>query len=149
MRIGLVCSSGGHLQQLHWLAPFWSRHDRFWVTFDTPDARSLLAEERVYWAHAPTNRNLGNLVRNTRLARTVLAREQPDVLVSNGAGVALPLMGVGFAMGVPLVWLEVYDRIDRASLTGRLLSPLADEVLLMWPEQQRAYPHGTVLGPIR
>ena len=63
-----LCSSGGHLIQLHNLKPWWERHDRLWVTFEKLDSTSLLAGERVAWAYHPTTRNLANLFRNTRLA---------------------------------------------------------------------------------
>ena len=33
MKVMLVCSSGGHLAQLHRLRPWWEQHDRMWVTF--------------------------------------------------------------------------------------------------------------------
>ena len=42
----LVCSSGGHLLQLHRLKPWWVKRERVWVTFDMPDSRSLLAGGR-------------------------------------------------------------------------------------------------------
>lgn len=148
MRIGLIGSSGGHLDHLWALSSWWSGHDRFWVTFDTPDAVERLREERWYAAYHPTTRHLGNLVRNARLARRVLAAERPDVLISTGAGVAAPFFAVGKGMGARLVWMEVIDRIDRPSLTGRLVAPLADLVALQWEEQRRAYPRGVVLGPL-
>ena len=72
MRVMLVCSSGGHLIQLHQLKPWWSKHERRWVTFDLPDSRSLLEGEDVAWAHFPTTRNLRNTVRNLSLATTAL-----------------------------------------------------------------------------
>ena len=48
MRICLVGSSGGHLTHLYMLKPFWKSKERFWVTFDKEDARSLLKNEKVY-----------------------------------------------------------------------------------------------------
>lgn len=42
MKVCLVGSSGGHLTHLYMLKPFWKDKDRFWVTFDKEDARSLL-----------------------------------------------------------------------------------------------------------
>src|SRR5690606_21483114 len=33
-KVLLVCSSGGHLAQLHLLQPWWGELDRCWVTFD-------------------------------------------------------------------------------------------------------------------
>ena len=62
-KIGLVGSSGGHLTHLYMLKPFWQKKDRFWVTFDKEDARSLLEGERVYPCYYPTNRNLNNLLK--------------------------------------------------------------------------------------
>ncbi len=147
-RVGLICSSGGHLAQILTLRPWWEQHERFWVCFDKPDAVDLLADEQVYWAHWPTNRHLPNLARNTRLARWVLARERPDLLVSTGAGVALPFFWLGRAAGVELVWIEVFDRMDSASLTGRLVAPLCHRVILQWEEQRAHYPGGVVVGPL-
>lgn len=50
MKICLVGSSGGHLTHLYMLKPFWEDKDRFWVTFDKEDARSILWEKRCIHA---------------------------------------------------------------------------------------------------
>ena len=76
MRILMVCSSGGHLIQLHNLKPWWERHDRMWVTFEKLDSKSLLAGERIAWAHHPTTRNLRSLVSNLPLASEVALYEE-------------------------------------------------------------------------
>ena len=93
-RVLLVCSSGGHLAQLMRLRPWWESLDRSWACFPLADARSLLEGERVDWVHHPTTRNLPNLVRNLVLAVRVLRRERPDVIVSTGAGAAVPFFWV-------------------------------------------------------
>lgn len=144
----LVCSPGGHLAQLHALRPWWESMARTWVTFDSADARSLLAGEQVEWAHAPTTRNLWNLVRNLGLAWKVLRRVQPTLVVSTGAGVAVPFFLVARALGVRTVYVEVFDRIETPTLTGRLCYPLSDLFLLQWDEQLRLYPKGRVIGPL-
>ena len=73
MRILLVCSSGGHLLQLHNLKPWRERHDGMWVTFEKLDSKSLLAGESVTWAaHHPTNRNLRALAQDFTLAWRLL-----------------------------------------------------------------------------
>jgi UDP-N-acetylglucosamine:LPS N-acetylglucosamine transferase len=145
-RVLLVCSSGGHLAQLHRLSPWWTTHDRAWVTFEKPDAESLLAGERVWWAFHPTTRNLVNAVRNTWLAVRVLRAEQPDVVVSNGAGVALPFFVLARLQRRRTVYVEVYDRIDSPTLTGRLCRPFSDLFCVQWPEQQRLYRGSIVVG---
>ena len=48
IKVCLVGSSGGHLTHLYMLKPLWQDKDRFWVTFDKEDARSLLKGEKMY-----------------------------------------------------------------------------------------------------
>jgi UDP-N-acetylglucosamine:LPS N-acetylglucosamine transferase len=148
MKLGMICSSGGHLLLLHLLKDFWEQHDRFWVTFNKEDAVSLLKEERTYWAYFPTNRNMFNLVRNFFVAVKVLLKEKPDILVSTGAGVAIPFFYLGKLLGKKLVFIEAYERIDNPSLTGRLVYPITDAFILQWEEQQKHYPKGKVLGQL-
>jgi UDP-N-acetylglucosamine:LPS N-acetylglucosamine transferase len=142
----LVASSGGHLAQLLALEPWWRKRQRAWVTFDTEDARSRLATERVVWSHHPTTRNVPNLLRNLALAVRLLRRERPDLVVSTGAGVALPFFLIAKIMRIPTVYIEVYDRLDSATLTGRLCSPLTSLFLVQWEEQRRFYPRAQVIG---
>jgi beta-1,4-N-acetylglucosaminyltransferase len=148
MKLGMVCSSGGHLLLLHLLKDFWSQYDRFWVTFKKEDAVSLLEKEKVYWAFFPTNRNFFNLVRNSFVALKVLFKEKPEVIVSTGAGVAIPFFFLGKLLRKKLVFIEAYERIDNPSLTGRLLYPLSDVFILHWEEQKRFYPKGQILGQL-
>lgn len=147
-RVLLVCSSGGHLTQLLALRPWWTRHERTWVTFDTADAVEALAGERVVFAHHPTTRNIPNLLRNLRLAVGTLRRERPDVIISDGAGVAVPFFWLSRWTGARTVYLEVYDRIDSTTMTGRLVQPVTDLFAVQWEEQLACYPDAVVVGPV-
>jgi beta-1,4-N-acetylglucosaminyltransferase len=144
--IALVCSSGGHLAQLLPLRPWWSTRRRFWVSFDKPDARAELRGERRYWCHYPTNRNLWNLLRNTILALRICFKERPQLIVSTGAGVAVPFFYVGKLVGARTVYIEVVDRIERATVTGRLVRPVTDLFLVQWEEQLGLYPRSRLVG---
>lgn len=149
MKVLLVASSGGHLAPLVWMKPWWSAHERRWVTFDTADARGWLAGEDVVWAFHPTNRHLGNLARNTRLARRALHEFRPRLVVSTGAALAVPFFAFSRWYGAKTVFIEAYDRVDGPSLTGRLVRPLADRIVLQHEVQRTFYPTGVVLGPVR
>jgi len=70
------------------------------------------------------------------------------MVVSTGAGVALPFFVFAWFMGIPTVYIEVYDRLDRATLTGRLCRPVTDLFLVQWEEQRKLYPEATVIGPL-
>ncbi len=147
-RLLFVSSAGGHLAQLLQLKPWWTHHERRWVSFDLPDARSKLEGEDLVFAHHPTTRNVVNLARNTPLARQVLKDFDPHVVISTGAGVALPFFAVAKSMGIPSVYLEVYDRINSRTLTGRLCRPFTSLFCVQWPEQQRLYAGSELTGPL-
>ena len=146
LHVMLVASSGGHLIQLYRLRPWWDRHRRTWVTFRKTDSLSMLAGEEVVWAYHPTTRNIPNAIRNLRLAWRSVRRTRPDVIVSSGAGVAFPFFVAAKLHRVRTVYIEVYDRIDSSTLTGRLCYPLSDLFLLQWEGQQRFYRKGKVIG---
>jgi UDP-N-acetylglucosamine:LPS N-acetylglucosamine transferase len=146
MKVMLVCSSGGHLAQLYRLRTWWQQHERIWVTFGGAQTESLLRGEQVELAYSPTTRNIPNALRNLRLAVRLIRAERPDLIVSDGAGVAFPFFLVARAFGVRTVYVEVYDRINRSTLTGRLCYPLAELFVLQWPEQVKQYPRGKVVG---
>ncbi|WP_236795442.1 PssD/Cps14F family polysaccharide biosynthesis glycosyltransferase [Amycolatopsis sp. GM8] len=147
-RLLMVCSSGGHLAQLHMLHDWWSRYDTHWVTFDCPQARELLQGRSASWAYHPTTRNIPNLIRNFLLAVRVLREQKPDVVVSTGAGVAWPFMVLARLFGARTAYLEVYDRISSKTLTGRLCRPFTDLFMVQWPEQERLYPGSVVVGTV-
>ncbi|WP_056990541.1 PssD/Cps14F family polysaccharide biosynthesis glycosyltransferase [Liquorilactobacillus mali] len=148
MKVCLVGSSGGHLTHLYLLRPFWEKYDRFWVTFDKEDARSLLKDEQVYNCSFPTNRNLKNLIKNTFLAWKVLKKERPDVIISSGAAVAVPFFYIGKLFRSKTVYIEVFDRIDKPTLTGKLVYPVTDRFIVQWPEMKKVYHKSINLGSI-
>src|SRR5699024_1375515 len=148
MKICLVGSSGGHLAHLNMLKPFWKDQERFWVTFDKEDARSILKEEKMYPCYFPTNRNLKNLIKNTFLAIRILRKERPDVIISSGAAVAVPFFYIGKLFGTKTVYIEVFDRIDKPTVTGKLVYPVTDKFIVQWAEMKKVYPKAINLGSI-
>ena len=148
LKICLVGSSGGHLTHLYMLKPFWKDKNRFWVTFDKEDARSLLKDEKVYPCYFPTNRNIKNLIRNTFLTIRVLKKEKPDLIISSGAAVAVPFFYLGKLFGAKTIYIEVFDRIDKPTLTGKLVYPVTDRFIVQWEEMKKVYPKAINLGSI-
>lgn len=130
----IICSCGGHLLQMLALERAWSDFERVWVTFDKSDARSLLEDERVVYAHGPTNRNVPNLLRNLRMAVGLLRRERPSAILTTGAGVAVPFAFIGRMLGIRTVYVESVTRIEEMSLSGRLIKPVAVRTYAQWPE---------------
>lgn len=120
----LVASTGGHLKELHNLhlrldgvdGPF------RWVTFDTPQSRSMLAGEAVEFVPFVGGRDPLNVARNLAAARRVLRDRQIDTVISTGSAVALPYFALARARRLTCHYIESAARSSGPSLTGRLMS---------------------------
>jgi UDP-N-acetylglucosamine--N-acetylmuramyl-(pentapeptide) pyrophosphoryl-undecaprenol N-acetylglucosamine transferase len=120
----LVASAGGHLAQLHQLRPRLQGigDPVTWVTFDTPQARSLLAGERVIWARYTAPRDLPAVLANGAVAARALARLRPAQVISTGSAIALSFLPLAQATGASSHYIESATRVDGPSATGRVLA---------------------------
>lgn len=139
MKLCLVSSRGGHLYQLYRLKKWWNCYEHFWVTGKGEDTKYFLKNEKVFYAHFPESRNIVNALRNTFLAFKILVKEKPDLIVSCGAGVALPFFYAGKIIGCKLIFIEPYDFVAYPSLTGKLVAPIVNELLVQHSSQKKFY----------
>lgn len=122
----LVASTGGHLKELHYL------HRRLsgvqgpfrWVTFDTPQSRSLLEGDNVDFVPFVGGRDPANVTRNLASAGRILRDRDLDTVVSTGSAVALPFFGLARVRRLRCHYIECSARVDGPSVTGRLISSI-------------------------
>ncbi|HHD9397169.1 TPA: PssD/Cps14F family polysaccharide biosynthesis glycosyltransferase, partial [Streptococcus pneumoniae] len=89
-----------------------------------------------------------NLIKNTFLAYKILKKERPDLIISSGAAIAVPFFYIGKLFGSKTVYIEVFDRIDASTLTGKLGYPVTDRFIVQWEEMKKVYPKAINLGGI-
>jgi UDP-N-acetylglucosamine--N-acetylmuramyl-(pentapeptide) pyrophosphoryl-undecaprenol N-acetylglucosamine transferase len=121
----LVSSVGGHLTQLHRLLPVLEgvEPERRWVTFDSPQSRSLLADEDVIYLDYTGPRDVKNILRHTGTARRLFRGRHPySTIVSTGSGIALSFLPLGRLRGASCHYIESFTRSTGPSATGRVLS---------------------------
>lgn len=137
MRVLVVCSSGGHLTQAIAMTSRLPEETRFlYATFAKPDALGRLQDVDLVPIYYPTNRNVGNACRNLALAWRTLRNYRPDVVLSTGAGAAVPFLWLAkVVFGVFTLYAEPVDRISQTTLTARLVRPVTDVFLGQWETQ--------------
>ena len=136
------------MTHLYMLKPFWENKDRFWATFDKEDARSLLKGEKLYPVYYPSNRSIKALIINTYRAIKILRKECPDLIISSGAAPAIPFFGIGKLMGAKTIYIEVFDRIDKPTISGIICYPVTDKFIVEWEEMKQVYKKAINLGSI-
>jgi len=146
--IGLVSSSGGHFAQLYLLHNLFKKYNRFWVVTKNVDTQYHLQNERKYYAFSPESRNIINLVKNTRLALKILIAEKPAILISTGAGVALPFFIIGKMLGCRLIFIEPFDLVEYPTVTGKLLYYITDLFIVQHKKQMQWYKNAHYFGSV-
>src|SRR5258708_36818768 len=82
-------------------------------------------------------------------ARAILHKVKPDVVVSFGGYVAVPIVIVSFMNHIPVV---IHEQIQEAGLANRISSYFAQIICVSWESSIRFFPKGkTVMtgNPIR
>ena len=148
IKVCLVGSAGGHLNQLYLLKPFWEDKERVWATFDREDSRSLLDGEKLYPLYYPSNRSIKALIINSFRTIKILRKERPDLILSTGAATAIPFFYIGKLMKIKTIYIEVFDRIHAKTITGKLCYKVADVFIVQWEQMKDIYPNAVNLGSI-
>ena len=123
MSVLLVASVGGHLSELAALAERSGVADdeRVWLTWRNPQSESVLAGEDVVWVRAVQPRQLGAVLSVARGIPGLLRRREVTRVVTTGSALALSVVPVARAMGIPCHFIETATRPSGPSLTGKLL----------------------------
>lgn len=138
VKICLACSAGGHLTEMMHLEKCYSKRPHFFITFRRQDTADLKTREDVHFVDDP-GRNPLKLLSCIFQTMTVLSKERPDVVISTGAGVAVPACYLGKLLGAKIVFLESFCRVEEPSFAARLVYPVADLFLVQWPQMLRKY----------
>jgi UDP-N-acetylglucosamine--N-acetylmuramyl-(pentapeptide) pyrophosphoryl-undecaprenol N-acetylglucosamine transferase len=144
----LVASGGGHLTQLIALASrIADLGTTTWVTFDSPQSRSLLSEQDVEFVRYLAPRDYRSLITNVPRAIAILRSRRPTRIVSTGAGIALAYLPLARWIGASAHYIESATRVDGPSRTGELLQH-ARRVRLHTQHHQLADDRWTYVGSV-
>lgn len=149
IKLGIITSKGGHLLGLIQIQKLFKKYTRFWVTFQGKDTSYYLRNENTYYAFYPESRNILNALKNLILSFIIFSKEKPTILISCGAGIAVPFFIVGkLFYKTKLIFIEPYDFVVYPSLSGRIIYPFCDLFLVQHEIQKKWYPKAKYWGSI-
>lgn len=135
LKICLTCSHGGHLTEMLALADAFAGHDKFYFTYDADTTRRLSSAYLV----ANMAKNPVEFVKNLFRVTRIFRKERPDLVVSTGAEIALPVLLVAKVFRVPIFYIECGAQVAHPSFTGRIMYWMADRFHIQWPELMNVY----------
>lgn len=148
MKLLLVCNPGGHFSTMLGLKKFWSIHQREWVTYFKYDTEQLQNQEKVHWVIKQESRELLRGIINLGYAFLILKKNRPDLVISTGAGLAVPFIIASKVLGIHSIFVESISRSHELSLSGKMVYYLADEIFVQWPQCTKAFPKTQFKGVV-
>ena len=146
MKLCIVSSCGGHLTEVRCLKPAYASYEHFYVLND----KTILPEDMQGKTHFISHSERDwRFIINLWEAIQILRKERPHVILSTGAGPAVPFALVGrFLFGMRIIFVETITRIERPSLTGRIMYRLANIFFYQWESLRKYFPKGLFGGPL-
>jgi UDP-N-acetylglucosamine--N-acetylmuramyl-(pentapeptide) pyrophosphoryl-undecaprenol N-acetylglucosamine transferase len=147
--IHLAASNGGHLDLLIAVKDALHGYTRVWITPDSAPADELRRQgETVHSVPRYDRQLMGKaFLRSVAEATRLVATERPRLVVTSGAGAMLPFCVLARASGARLIFVETMARVTSRSASGAVLSRLASNVLVQWPEAVPLYPRSKLCNP--
>jgi len=148
LRICLAASAGGHLSQLLKVAGCTSGHEVFIVTTSETVRAKLSSMGRVHVVGECNREHLRRVMSVLLRCIRIMSRERPHVIISTGAAPACLCCLLGKLLGAKIVWVDSVTNVERISLSGRIIRPIADLFLVQWPELADKYRGVEYVGAI-
>jgi UDP-N-acetylglucosamine:LPS N-acetylglucosamine transferase len=142
-KIAIVSSCGGHLAEARRLGAAYGAYDHFFIVNDRIALPPEMEGRTCFIRHS--ERDWLFLV-NLWEAWIILRREKPALLLSTGAGPAVPFSLVARLLGIPIIFVEISAQVTEPSLTGRLMYYLADRFFYQWKPLSRYFPEAVYGG---
>lgn len=144
MKICVVSCPGGHLTEVRFLRKVYEKRAHFYILNDKITVATDMQGKTYFVSHSQRDiKFLWNLVEAFR----ILWRERPNVILSTGAGPAVPVALVGkLLFGCKIIFVETITRVKYPSLTGKIMYRIADTFYYQHEALAPYFPKGRFEG---
>lgn len=148
-KVCYTASSGGHMEELSRLKSLVKEKD---FVFTEKSSYSVVDwSSKVYFTNQINRKEWLFILKFIILvidSFRVILREKPDVIVSTGALATVPMCYLGKLFKVKIVYIESFARVDKGSVTGKLMYKIADLFIVQWEEMLNVFPNARYVGGI-
>ena len=125
----IIASPGGHLQEILNFENLFHGYNITYLTFYTPALNSFANYNKVIFIKDPA-RGIIQLFKNFTSSFLIIIKKRPDLVLSTGAGVALPFLIFSKIFGVPIIYFELKCQIFSLTKTGSIVRFFADYIFV-------------------
>lgn len=145
--ICVIASAGGHLTEAIKATSLIKDYPKFYVTFYLPHIPECMAGEECYFVvdpHISPWKYLVNFLQSFK----IYLKKRPKIIITTGAGIAIPMCIIGKLFGSKIVFIESGARVTHPSRSGKILYYIADLFIVQWKSLLKFYPNAVYGGPL-
>jgi UDP-N-acetylglucosamine:LPS N-acetylglucosamine transferase len=130
--ICIIASADGYLTEAIKTTSLIKEYPKFNVTFHMQHISASLSKKEYYLVEDPH----------------ISLKKRPTVIVTTGAGIAVPMCLVGKSFGSKVVFIESGTRVRYPSMTAKVLYRIADLSIVQWKPLLKYLPRAIYSGPL-
>ncbi len=146
-KLALVCTKGGHFEQMTNLSDFYERYDHFWITNRNKQTESQLKSERVSYIGLAHFRKPWSYALQLLPVVKAFLRERPTHILSTGSGrtAFIPFL-LARLFGIKFIYIDTFSRVHGHSKFGSFLLKMKTRIYTQWEDPGNA--NAVHIGPI-
>lgn len=128
------------------LAAAYEKYSHFYLTFSGEVAESLKQKHRVRTIRNITRGNPFSWFKGGLASAHIAVVERPDIVITTGAGVVAFFCIFAKLLGARLIFVESMAKVERPTLTARILYPFSDLFFVQWAGLRHFFPRAKFEG---
>lgn len=151
IKLCLTSSAGGHFMQLKQLFKMANKYDWFIVTEKNTISMQLKNKYKMKFLIQQERKSVDFIFKfglNILKSIWIIYSQNPDVIISTGAGATYVLCKLVKLTGGKVIFSESFAKIKSPTVTGQKVYKFADDFYVQWPEMLKFYPNAKYKGGI-
>lgn len=147
INIALVCTRGGHFEQLLNLSEFYEKYNHFWITNMNKQTSSQLKNERKYFIIGAQSKKPWVYLYQIPFVINIFAKERPTHVLSTGSGKTafIPFL-LAKSLKRPFCHIDTFSRVNGYSKFGAFLLKMGHPIFTQWNDNGNK--NAKYIGPV-
>jgi len=138
-----ISSAGGHLLELMKSIPSSYEKEVVYVTYKNALTRDTLKNKNHFFIIDPHISKLKYCI-NFLQSLFLFMRIRPKIIISSGAGIAIPFLLISSFFKAKIIFVETGARISYPSKTGKFIYKYSDLFIIQYKSLLKYYPDSKV-----
>ena len=151
-RVLFVSNAGGHLSEMMALKSLFKEYKSMLLTENEIASKKIEIDIPVKFMtnYRRKQKNIfvffAYLLYNFTQILYIQLTFRPDIIITTGSNLAVPACYVGKLFFSKIVFIEITAKVTAKSKTGRIIEPIADLIIVQWPEMLKIYKKSVYWG---